>query len=362
MTLLNEARRVLLAGAAGCLLAPLAMAEMVPLTISPDAPTDVPEQFAGKDVDIAVVRQLNVGDVYQAWISGVEEEAAKLGVNLTIYNADGDNARQALQLQQAVATEPDAILIGWGFGDSLQAGLEGAREAGIPVVASNASIEASDHVTLVNQSEHLMMRGIMDRFAMDRGGEPVSGDVVYVYVAGYRPLDLRNEVWMEFKAANPEINQVAQIGVVNANTAAQTADQAKAALQANPDTIAIIAPYDEFTKGAALAIRELGLQDTVKTYGMDISTADIAVMIEDGSPWVATATTDMTNFGRVSLRVTAGEIVDSYVGNDLQIPPLVITQDELREKGIQNVEQLGASFPGLATPGLAVAPWMEKLN
>ena len=58
----------------------------------------MPEQFAGKDVDIAVVRQLNVGDVYQAWISGVEEEAEKLGVNLTIYNADGDNAKQALQL------------------------------------------------------------------------------------------------------------------------------------------------------------------------------------------------------------------------------------------------------------------------
>ena len=94
-----------------------------------------------------------------------------------------------------------------------------------------------------------MMRGIMDQFAMDRGGEPVSGDVVYVYVAGYRPLDLRNEVWMEFKAANPGINQVAQIGVVNANTAAQTADQAKAALQANPDTIAIIAPVRRVHQG-----------------------------------------------------------------------------------------------------------------
>ena len=361
MSVRKFSRGAMLAGAATLLAAGAAWAEMVPLTISADAPTEVPEAFANGEVEIAVVRQLNVGDVYQAWIAGVEDEAARLGVNLTIYNADGDNAKQALQLQQAVATGPDAILIGWGFGDSLQAGLAAAAAAGIPVVASNASVDASDEVTLVNQSEHLMMQGIMDQWLADRDGD-VSGDAIYVYVAGYRPLDLRNEVWEAFKAEHPGINQVAQIGVVNANTAAETANQAKAALQANPDTIAIIAPYDEFTKGAALAITELGLQDQVKTYGMDISTADIAVMIAENSPWVATATTDMKNFGHVSLRVAAGEVVDSYDGNDLQIPPLVITREQLMEQGVQNVEQLGTAFPGLATPGLADAPWMTAMD
>lgn len=345
----------------GLVVAGTAMADVVRLEVSTDAPAEVPAEVAEDGFNIAVVRQLNVGDVYQAWIAGVEEEAAELGVELTIYNADGDNARQALQLQQAVATNPDAILIGWGFGDSLQAGLDAAEAAGIPVVASNASVEASDNVTLVNQSEHLMMEGIMEQMVSDMGGS-LAGDMIYVYVAGFRPLDLRNEVWERYKAEYPDINQVAQIGVVNANTAAQTADQAIAALQANPETVAIVAPYNEFTKGASLAIRELGLEDRVKAYGMDISTADIAVMTEEGSPWVATATTDMQNFGRVSLRVAAGEATDAYTGNNLEIPPLVITQEELLEKGVQNVEQLTAAFPGLATPGLAVAPWMDGAN
>ncbi|MEM6461082.1 MAG: substrate-binding domain-containing protein [Pseudomonadota bacterium] len=361
MTFTRIARNILLAGATSMLMATGAFADTVPLKVSDSAPTEVPEKFKNGEARIAVVRQLNVGDVYQAWIAGVEEEAKKLGVKVEIYDADGDNARQALQLQQAVATEPDAILIGWGFGDSLKAGLDAACAAGIPVVTSNASVPVSDCVTNVNQSDKLMMRGIVDKFSADFGGNP-EGDVIYVYVAGYLPLDLRNEVWEEFKAANPEINQVAQIGVVNANTAAQTADQAKAALTANPDTIAIIAPYNEFTKGATLAIEELGMLDKVKAYGMDISTADIAVMTAENSPWVATSTTDMQNFGRVSLRVTAGETTDSYEGNDLLIPPLVITQEELREKGVQNVEELADNFPGLATPGLAVAPWMESLQ
>ena len=350
-------RALLVAGAFA--VATPSFADVVQLEVRPDAPTSIPEEVAEGGFKIAVVRQLNVGDVYQAWISGVEEEAQALGVDLTIYNADGDNARQALQLQQAVATNPDAIIIGWGFGDSLQEGLAAAAEAGIPVVASNASIGASDDVTLVNQSEHLMMEGIMEQMLSDMGGN-LEGDMIYVYVAGFRPLDLRNEVWEEYLERYPDINQVAQIGVVNANTAAETANQAVAALQANPETVAIVAPYDEFTKGAALAIRELGLEGQVKAYGMDISTADIAVMTEEGSPWVATATTDMQNFGRVSLRVAAGEATDAFTGNNLEIPPLVITQDELRERGVQNIEQLNEAFPGLATPGVALAPWMES--
>lgn len=358
VSICQNVRKVALASIAGIAMTSVAWAEQVPLTVSSAAPSEVPAAVAEGGFKIAVVRQLNVGDVYQAWIAGVEEEAARLGVELSIFNADGDNARQALQLQQAVAEGPDAIVIGWGFGDSLQAGLAAAEAAGIPVVASNASIEASDSVTLVNQSEHLMMEGIMQQMQADMGGM-VEGDMIYVYVAGYRPLDMRDEIWRKWKDANPGINQVAQIGVVNANTAAETANQAVAALQANPNTVAIVAPYDEFTKGATLAIQELGLEDSVKAYGMDISTADISVMIAENSPWVATATTDMTNFGRISLRVAAGEATGSYEGNNLEIPPLVITRDDLIEKGVSNVEQLAEAFPGLATPGLAVAPWMN---
>ncbi len=358
MSFTKNVTNPIIAAAASLFIASAALAEPVQLTVKSDAPSAVPADVADGGFKIAVVRQLNVGDVYQAWIAGVQEEAERLGVELTIFNADGDNAKQALQLQQAVASGPDAVVIGWGFGDSLKAGLDAAAAAGIPVVASNASIEASDDVTLVNQSEHLMMEGIMQQMQTDMGGK-VEGDMIYVYVAGYRPLDLRNEVWMKWKSDNPGINEVAQIGVVNANTAAETANQAVAALQANPKTVAIVAPYDEFTKGATLAIQELGLEEKVKAYGMDISTADISVMIADGSPWVATATTDMTNFGRISLRVAAGEATGSYDGNNLEIPPLVITRDDLLEKGVENVDQLAEAFPGLATPGLAVAPWMK---
>ena len=115
----------------------------------------------------------------------------------------------------------------------------------------------------------------------DTGGE---GEVIYVYVSGFAPLDRRDAVWQQFKQDHPGIAEVAQIGIVSDNTAAQVAEQAKAALQANPDVTAIFAPYDEFAKGAVQAVQELGLEDQVRVYGADISNADIAVMTAEGEP------------------------------------------------------------------------------
>ena len=136
----------------------------------------------------------------------------------------------------------------------------------------------------------------------DTGGE---GEVIYVYVSGFAPLDRRDAVWQQFKQDHPGITEVAQIGIVSDNTAAQVAEQAKAALQANPDVTAIFAPYDEFAKGAVQAVQELGLEDQVRVYGADISNADIAVMTAEGSPWVATSATDPSNVGAVAVRAAA---------------------------------------------------------
>lgn len=318
-----------------------------------------PALYDHGEIDIAVVRQLNAGDVYEAWISGVKAEATKLHAKLTIFDADGDNAKQALYLQQAVAAKPDAILVGWGFADTLKPGLQAAQAAGIPVVTYYVQVPPSDAIATVDQGDQVMMQGILDKMKTDQGA---SAKVIYVYVPGYQALDLRNETWKKFSQQNSGIQNVATIGVVASNTAPQVADQAKAALTAHPDVTAIVAPYDEFAKGATLAVQELGLQDKVKVYGMDISTADIGVMTQPGSPWVVTATTDQSNVGAVALRTTVVKAAKDLQGNSVVVPPQVISQTDLRSKSIQNVDQLATAFPGLRTPDLMRAPWMENLG
>ncbi len=354
--------RALLIGAALLGSVSYVSAQEIPAKISSAANEAVPKKFADGSVRIAVVRQLNTGDYYQNWISGVQSEAKKLHVKVDVFNADGDNAKQALFLQQAVSTHPDAIVIGWGFQNSLKAGLAAAKDAHIPVIIYDADVPPSDDTVVVSQSHALMMEGILKVFQADMGGQNLQGNVIYVYVPGYHALDERNKVWQQFLKDNTGIKVISTIGVVNSNTANQTADQAKASLTANRDVKAIIAPYDEFAKGATLAVEELGLQKQIKVYGMDISTADIAVMTKPNSPWTVTATTDASDLGAVVVRTAAARIAGQLEGNSVVVPPLVITQDDLMKAGIKNVEQLGDKFPGLQTPDVSKAPWMDKVQ
>lgn len=307
---------------------------------------------AKKAVTIALVRQLSTGDYYEQWLSGAQAEATKLGVNLQLLSADGDNAKQATQLQQATATKPGAIIVDHGFTDSLKAPVAAAIAAKIPIVSFDVDTGSTD-VTTVDQSDATIAKDITDKLVSDTSG---TAQVIYAYVAGYAPLDKRDAVWKTVKTANPGLKQVAQVGVVNASTAAQTADQVKAALQAHPGVTAILAPYDEFAKGAVQAVNELKLNGKVKVYGADISNADISVITKADSPWVATAATDPANVGAVTVRAAYLKATGGTVDAAIEVPPALITQDVLRSKSITTVPDLVKAFPDLETPTIAAVP------
>ena len=205
----------------------------------------------------------------------------------------GDNAAQATNLETAINQGVKAIIIDHGQTETLTPGIEKALAANIPVVAFDANAN-NPKVPQIEQSDAQLAQLALDQLLADTGGE---GDIAYVYVAGFAPLDRRNEVFEEVLAANPGLKNVATFGTVSESTAAEVQTQAAAVLTANPGIKAIFAPYDEFAKGAVLAVEAAGLQDSVKVYGADISTADIAVLTAENSPWVATAGTDPGNVG-----------------------------------------------------------------
>jgi simple sugar transport system substrate-binding protein len=315
---------------------------------------EVPPQFADGSVNIALVAQLSAGDYFEQWRAGAEAQAEELGITLDFLGADGDNDRHALNLQQAIDSEADAIIVDHGFPETIQPVIGQAVEAGIPLVAFDVDPGEHEVVTL-SQSDEEIAGTVLEVLGEDTGDE---GEVIYVYVSGFAPLDRRDAVWQQFKQDNPGITEVAQIGVVSDNTAAQVAEQAKAALQANPDVTAIFAPFDEFAKGAVQAVQELGLEDQVRVYGADISNADIAVITAEGSPWVATSATDPSNVGAVAVRAAALLAAGEDVPQDIVVPPALITQQQLRDGNIQNVSELIEVVPELNTPDLVPIPWL----
>nr|WP_187973275.1 substrate-binding domain-containing protein [Aquibium microcysteis] len=310
------------------------------------------------DVKIALVRYLSTGDFFQAYLAGVEAQAKALGVQLQVLDSRQDAALQADMVDQAIALGVQGIIIQHGLTESMKEAAQRAVDAGIKVVAFDVNVE-NEAIPQIEQSDRDLARLALEQAVKDNGEAWKAG---YVYVAGIAPLDRRDETWREFKAKYPGINEVAMFGTLDNPIANSVANQARSVVTANPDIQVMFAPYDEFAKGVKIAVDEAGLTDSVKIYSADISTADIAAMREPGSAWVATAATNPAVVGQVSVRALAMLLAGENPGKQVIVPPTLITQQQLNDNDIKNMEELSAKLPQFAHADVAMPAWMPNPN
>lgn len=337
----------------------LGLAAAAGLFAMPALAQDMPAPFDNPgEVKIALVRYLSTGDFFQAYLSGVEAQAKALGVDLRVFDSRQDAALQADMVDQAIALGVDGIVIQHGLTESMKEAAQRAVDAGIKVVAFDVNVE-NDAIPQIEQSDRDLARLALEQAVKDNGEAWKAG---YVYVAGIAPLDRRDETWREFKAKYPGINEVAMFGTLDNPIANSVANQARSVVTANPDIQVMFAPYDEFAKGVKIAVDEAGLSDSIKIYSADISTADIAAMREPGSAWVATAATNPAVVGQVSVRALAMLLAGEDPGRQVIVPPTLITQADLNDQDIKNMEELSAKLPQFAHADVAMPAWMPNPN
>lgn len=305
---------------------------------------------------VALVRQSGVGDYFEQWGSGFNKQVTAAGGEVALFDARGDNAEQVTQFSEAINSKPDVIVVDHGLADSLNPKIDEAVGAGIPVVVYDVAISNQDALYLSQDDESLAAK-ILDQIKTDN---PDGGKLAYVNVSGIAPLDTRDGVYNTFLTDNPAFTEVARFGKYSESAAADTATEGAAALTSAPETTIVFAAYDELAKGALIALRQNNMLDAVGLYGVDISTADIGLMTEAGSPWKATAATDPTNVGAVVARaaVAAGAGVD--MPSKMVIPATLITQELLRDGNVTNMEELRAALPELDTPEFLGASWIPQ--
>ncbi|MCM2474988.1 sugar ABC transporter substrate-binding protein [Rhizobium sp. CG5] len=316
-----------------------------------------PAPFDKETVDIAVVSFLGGGDWLQAFEAGVKRQADALGVNLTISQARNDNDTQRSLVEQAINLGVDGIIINNGRPEVLQDVAQKALDAGIKVVAYDVNLDNPD-IPQIEQSDADMAKLVLDQAIKDKGDGFAAGAV---YVAGFAPLDRRYAVWKDYVAKH-NLTEKAVWGVVNDTVPASVADQTKAVLTANPDISVIFTPWDEFAKGVKLAVDELGLASKVKIYGVDISTADIQLITEPDSAWVATAATNAAVVGEVSVRAVSLSIAGQDPGRSVLLQPTLITREDLINNKIGTIEELQAKFPAFLKSDAATAPWIPTVT
>ena len=195
----------------------------------------------------------------------------------------------------------------------------------------------------------------LEQAVVDNGESWTAG---YVYVPGIAPLDRRDETWKIFKDKYSGIKEAAVFGTLDNPIANSVANQARSVLQANPTINVMFAPYDEFAKGVKIAVDEAGLNQDIKIYSADVSTADISAMREPDSAWAATAATNPAVVGEVSVRTLAIMLTGGDPGHNVIVPPTLITQKMLNDADIKNMEDLSAKLPQFAHADVAMTDWM----
>ena len=318
-----------------------------------------PAPFDAGEVHIAIVQNTGQGDYFQQYLNGTKLQAAALGMKLDVYDAQGDNAAQASQLDQAIASGVKGIIVRHGYADTLCPGVNKALEQGIKVVIYDVEIQkCSPNAVQTQQSDAKMASLVLDQMLKDIGKDQKVG---YVNVLGIAPLDRRNVVWEQYKKDN-NWTQKFFTGKYTTSTATDTAPMVYNALQANPDVVAIYAPYDELTKATLSALDQAGMKAKVKAYGADISTADIELMTAEGSPWVATGATDPNAIGAAVTRTLALDLAGQLDTKNVEFPPILVTQEMLRSKNIKNMDDLRAAEPALNISEIVSADWIPAVK
>lgn len=96
----------------------------------------------GKTKIAALISGTNV-PYLATYADAMKAEAKKEGVELTIYSADFDASKQAQQFSQAISAKPSVIVVAAVDATAVVPSLLKAKQANIPVVASNTGVDPS---------------------------------------------------------------------------------------------------------------------------------------------------------------------------------------------------------------------------
>ena len=309
---------------------------------------------SGRQLHIAHLSYLQEGEFMQMYRAGVEAQARALGMRVTVLGRQTDAQAQANAVAQAINLGVDGIVVQHGLPETMQAPAQDALDAGIPVVAFDVDLD-NPAIPQIAQNDPEHGRNAIESIVADFGGQ---AEIAYVRVPGILPLDKRDRPIQQVVAREPGVTIVAQSGTLDSPISVRNADQATAVLRANPNIQAYLAPYDEFAKGIVLALQELGTTDQVRVYSIDISTQDIEIMTQPGSPWVMTSAVNPAEMGAVSVRTLAQVIAGERVPDDVLVEPMIFTAEMLRDSGVTNMDELMEAFPEFARSDAARSPWM----
>jgi galactofuranose transport system substrate-binding protein len=203
--------------------------------------------------------------------ASMKDEAAKQGIQLTVTDANNQQAKQIADIKGLIAQKPDALFIA-PITEQLANVVAEAGKAGIPVflvdrdVDHNVAKPGQDFVTVI-QSD-FVQEGKRAAVQMAKATNGKAKIIELEGTTGASPAIDRKKGFDEAIKQCPDMQViVSQDGDF---TRAKGQSVAETLLQSHPDATAIYAHNDEMALGAIAAIKAIG-----KTPGKDIQVVSI---------------------------------------------------------------------------------------
>ncbi|MFT5872053.1 MAG: simple sugar transport system substrate-binding protein [Clostridium sp.] len=327
---------------------------------------NIPEKIA-KDEDgvkIMVIRKIGGDDHTAQFLAGAKQEGESMGFTVDTFTANGDTAKFHDAINQAMDKGYDGVILSHGDDAATVDDVKKLTDKGIKVVTFDSNPEAGKiaGVTTTSQDDASLAKLALEQLKKITNGK---GDIVYLWVDGFPPMVARNKVYTQFLSENNGIKEVDRFGVAAADTSVQSQNAVAAMLTKYPTgkLNAIFATWDAFAIGAARAVKEANRSDDVKIVGIDVSNADLQLMQEEGSPWVATAAVDPKLIGAVDMRLVAKKIAGEETPAEHKLQASLITQEQLKKAGkAVNMVSLAEIVPGWGKSEDFNEAWMKELK
>ena len=254
--------------------------------------------------------------------AGAQAEAKRLGVDLTVTDAQNDASQQANQLQNFTSEGLGTIIVNPVDSDAVTPAAKAVNKSDTPLVAVDRSVNNADTAALVASDNVAGGKLAAKTLAEKLGGK---GTIVILQgQAGTSASRERGSGFAEGLKAYPGIKVVAKQPADWDRT--KGLDVMTNLLQADSDIDGVFAENDEMALGA---IKALGTKagKSVQVIGFD-GTADGLAAVKAGTLYASVAQ-QPTELGRIAVRNAVKVAEGGKVAKSVMVPVKVVTKENV---------------------------------
>lgn len=251
---------------------------------------------AAKGLKIGLASREIVNDYNRGIIEGARKVIEADGDTLVVTDGQTDPRKHNDNIQNLINSHVDGIIIQLGDAQQLAPVVAEANKAGIPVVTTSVGSKTPGAIADIGGDEDLMAV-LMTRALLS--SIDYKGDVYVVWVPGAPLLETRKRV---LEAMVKDYPGIKLHEVPTEHSPAKVQSQMEDILTAHPQPGSIAAvwgAYDLLTSGAVQAIQQAG-RDEIKVASIDGDQVGFQMLLQKGSPFVATVAQNVPRIGELA--------------------------------------------------------------